>query len=106
MRATSCKDAIDRAVGLTPQLRVRIGTVRDAAVAFAVRRECRCEAAAGLDVYSGEPNIHPDYLTLPNVFVLPHLGSATTKTRVEMGNLSVSNLEEFFKTGKCKNTVN
>ncbi len=60
----------------------------------------------GLDVYNGEPNIHPDYLTLPNVFVLPHLGSATTKTRVEMGNLSVSNLEEFFKTGKCKNTVN
>ena len=31
----------------------------------------------GLDVYNGEPDIHPDYLTLPNVFVLPHLGSAT-----------------------------
>ena len=60
----------------------------------------------GLDVYNGEPNIHPDYLTLPNVFVLPHLGSATTKTRIAMGNLSVSNLQEFFKTGKCKNMVN
>ncbi len=60
----------------------------------------------GLDVYNGEPNIHPEYLKLPNVFVLPHLGSATVKTRTAMGNLAVSNLEEFFKTGKCRNTVN
>jgi lactate dehydrogenase-like 2-hydroxyacid dehydrogenase len=60
----------------------------------------------GLDVYNGEPNIHPEYLTLPNVFVLPHLGSSTVRTRTDMGNLAVSNIEEFFKTGKCKNTVN
>ena len=60
----------------------------------------------GIDVYNGEPNIHPQYLKLPNVFVLPHLGSATVTTRTAMGNLAVSNLEEFFKTGKCKNTVN
>ena len=60
----------------------------------------------GLDVYNGEPNIQPEYLTLPNVFVLPHLGSATVKTRTAMGNLAVANLDEFFKTGKCKNTVN
>ena len=60
----------------------------------------------GLDVYNGEPNIHPEYLKLPNVFVLPHLGSATTITRTAMGDLAVSNLKEFFKTGKCKNTVN
>jgi len=60
----------------------------------------------GLDVYNGEPNIHPEYLTLPNVFVLPHLGSATTKTRTAMGDLAISNIEEFFKTGKCVNCVN
>ena len=60
----------------------------------------------GLDVYNGEPNIHPEYLTLPNVFVLPHLGSSTTLTRTAMGNLAVKNMEEFFKTGKCKNRVN
>ena len=60
----------------------------------------------GLDVYNGEPDIHPEYLTLPNVFVLPHLGSATIKTRTAMGDLAVSNLEEFFKTGKCVNCVN
>ena len=60
----------------------------------------------GLDVYNGEPNIYPEYLNLPNVFVLPHLGSATTKTRTAMGDLAVSNIEEFFKTGNCKNKVN
>ena len=60
----------------------------------------------GLDVYNGEPNIHPEYLTLPNVFVLPHLGSATIKTRTAMGDLAVSNIEEFFKTGQCKNKIN
>ena len=60
----------------------------------------------GLDVYNGEPNIHPEYLTLPNVFVLPHLGSATKKTRTAMADLAVNNIDEFFKTGKCKNKVN
>ena len=60
----------------------------------------------GLDVYNGEPNIHPEYLTLPNVFVLPHLGSATIKTRTAMGDLAISNIDEFFKTGKCKNNIN
>ena len=60
----------------------------------------------GLDVYNGEPKIHPEYLTLPNVFVLPHLGSATIKTRKEMADLAVKNIEEFFKTGKCNNIVN
>ena len=60
----------------------------------------------GLDVYNGEPNIHPEYSTSSNVFVLPHLGSATTKTRIAMGNLAVSNIEEFFKTGQCKNKIN
>ena len=60
----------------------------------------------GLDVYNGEPDIHPDYLTLPNVYVLPHLGSATKKTRTAMADLAVSNMNEFFKTGKCINKIN
>tara|TARA_B100000029_G_scaffold408283_1_gene409486 strand:+ start:371 stop:1324 length:954 start_codon:yes stop_codon:yes gene_type:complete len=60
----------------------------------------------GLDVYNGEPNIHPEYLTLPNVYVLPHLGSSTEKTRTAMGDLAINNIDEFFKTGKCKNTIN
>ena len=62
--------------------------------------------ALGLDVYNGEPNIHPGYLKLPNVFVLPHLGSATKKTRTDMGNVAIDNIEEFFKSGKCINQVN
>tara|TARA_B100001123_G_C15217873_1_gene990007 strand:- start:187 stop:1140 length:954 start_codon:yes stop_codon:yes gene_type:complete len=60
----------------------------------------------GLDVYNGEPDIHPEYLNLPNVYVLPHLGSATKKTRTAMADLAVNNIEEFFKNGKCKNTIN
>ena len=59
----------------------------------------------GLDVYNGEPNIHPEYLTLPNVFVLPHLGSATIKTWTAMGDLAINNIKEFFTTGQCKNIV-
>ena len=62
--------------------------------------------ALGLDVYKGEPNIHPGYLDLRNVFILPHLGSATEKTRNAMANLAIDNIEEYFKTGKCSNTVN
>ena len=62
--------------------------------------------ALGLDVYNGEPDIHPQYLKLDNVFILPHLGSATEKTRFAMADLAISNIEEYFKTGKCKNTVN
>ena len=60
----------------------------------------------GLDVYNGEPNIHSDYLNLPNVFVLPHLGSSTMKTRTAMADLAIKNLENFFKSGKCENIVN
>ena len=37
--------------------------------------------AYGLDVYNGEPKIHPEYLKLKNIFLLPHLGSATKRTR-------------------------
>ena len=60
----------------------------------------------GLDVYNGEPNIHSGYLDLPNVFVLPHIGSSTIETRTVMANLAIKNIEEFFKTGKCRNRVN
>jgi lactate dehydrogenase-like 2-hydroxyacid dehydrogenase len=50
-------------------------------------------AAAGLDVYQGEPHINPEYRTLPNVFLLPHLGTATIETRVQMGMRALDNLD-------------
>ena len=60
----------------------------------------------GIDVYNGEPNIHPEYLTLPNVYVLPHLGSSTEKTRTAMADLAIKNIDEFFNQGKSTNRVN
>ena len=62
--------------------------------------------AIGLDVYKGEPKINSGYLNQPTAFILPHLGSATKKTRTAMANLAINNIDEFFNTGKCKNTIN
>jgi len=62
--------------------------------------------ALGLDVYKGEPDLNPGYLNIKDVFILPHLGSATKETRTAMGSLALDNIDEFFKTGKCKNKVN
>jgi len=53
-------------------------------------------AAAGLDVFTGEPNIDPRYRSLDNAFLLPHLGSATLETREAMGLRAVDNLDAFF----------
>jgi lactate dehydrogenase-like 2-hydroxyacid dehydrogenase len=53
--------------------------------------------AAGLDVFNGEPQgIHPGYRDLDNVFLLPHLGSATHETRAGMGFRAVDNLDAIF----------
>ena len=48
---------------------------------------------AGLDVYDGEPNVHPGYLALENVVLLPHLGSATVATRDAMGFLALDGID-------------
>lgn len=53
-------------------------------------------AAAGLDVYNNEPDIHPEYRELPNTFLMPHIGSATTETRDGMGFRALDNLDAFF----------
>jgi lactate dehydrogenase-like 2-hydroxyacid dehydrogenase len=54
-------------------------------------------AGAGLDVFAKEPTVTEDLLSMENVVLLPHLGSATTETRVAMGLRSLSNVEAFFK---------
>jgi len=54
-------------------------------------------AAAGLDVFNGEPDkIHPRYRELDNVFLLPHIGSATRETRKAMGFRAIDNLVAIF----------
>ncbi len=50
-------------------------------------------AAAGLDVYNGEPKVDPAYLALQNVVLLPHLGSATTETRDAMGAIVLDGID-------------
>jgi lactate dehydrogenase-like 2-hydroxyacid dehydrogenase len=62
-------------------------------------------AGAGLDVYDGEPRLHPDYRTLPNTFLLPHLGSATRETREAMGFRALDNLDAYFADGKPRDRL-
>ena len=50
-------------------------------------------AAAGLDVFEGEPKLHPGYVALKNTFLLPHMGSATVETRLAMGMLALDNID-------------
>jgi len=50
-------------------------------------------AAAGLDVFEGEPKLHPEYAALKNTFLLPHIGSATVETRTAMGMLALDNID-------------
>ena len=62
--------------------------------------------AAGLDVFNGEPsNIHPEYRNLKNVFLLPHLGSATMETRDAMGYRALDNLDAIFSGETPKDKV-
>ncbi|WP_341889695.1 D-glycerate dehydrogenase [Variovorax sp. YR752] len=68
----------------------RGGVVDDAALAAALR--AKTIAAAALDVFEGEPLVHPDLLTVPNVVLTPHIASATVATRRAMADLAVDNL--------------
>lgn len=82
----------------------RGGIVDDAALAVALREQRI--AAAGLDVFEGEPNVHPDLLTVPNVVLTPHIASATLTTRRAMANLAADNLIGFFVHGKPLTPLN
>ncbi|MBC3812836.1 2-hydroxyacid dehydrogenase [Undibacterium aquatile] len=68
----------------------RGGIVDDVAL-IAALREKRI-AAAGLDVFESEPKFHPDFLTLDNVVLTPHIASASEKTRLAMANCAADNL--------------
>ena len=68
----------------------RGGVVDDAALVQALREQRI--AAAGLDVFEGEPKVHPELLTVPNVVLTPHIASASVTTRRAMASLAVDNL--------------
>ncbi|MCY1168460.1 MAG: D-glycerate dehydrogenase [Pseudomonadota bacterium] len=73
----------------------RGGIVDDVALAAALRD--KRIAAAGLDVFEGEPKVHPDLLALSNVVLTPHIASATMPTRLAMASLAADNLIAFFE---------
>jgi lactate dehydrogenase-like 2-hydroxyacid dehydrogenase len=77
--------------------------VHDAALIAALRSGH--VAAAGLDVYEGEPAMNPEYLTLENVVLLPHLGSATTLTRDAMGDLVLDGIDAVLAGREPANLV-
>jgi glyoxylate/hydroxypyruvate/2-ketogluconate reductase len=82
----------------------RGGIVDDAALAVALRE--RRIAAAGLDVFEGEPKVHPDLLTVPNIVLTPHIASASIATRMAMANLAADNLISYFTQGKPLTPLN
>ncbi len=82
----------------------RGGIVDDAALAAALRNHQI--AAAGLDVFEGEPAVHPDLLTVPNVVLTPHIASATVPTRRAMAELAADNLIGYLVHGKALTPLN
>ncbi|MSP89336.1 MAG: D-glycerate dehydrogenase [Alphaproteobacteria bacterium] len=71
------------------------GTVVDDGALIAALKSGKL-AAAGLDVFEGEPRFNRTYLELSNTMLLPHIGSATHETRAAMGNRAVDNLDAYF----------
>jgi lactate dehydrogenase-like 2-hydroxyacid dehydrogenase len=82
----------------------RGGIVEDAALIAAL--QSGHVAAAGLDVFANEPNIDPRYRNLQNVFLLPHIGSATHQTRANMGLRALANIVDFFAGQRPRDVLN
>ena len=86
-------------LALLPEGAILVNTARGAVVddeALIAGLKAGKPAAAGLDVFNDEPNVHPGYLALDNTFLLPHVGSATRETRDAMGFRACDNLDAFF----------
>ena len=89
----------DRRIAMMPDGAVVVNTARGPVIdddALIRALKSGKIAAAGLDVFDGEPNVNPGYFDCPNAFVLPHLGSATLETRNAMGFRVLDNMDAFF----------
>ena len=82
----------------------RGGIVDDGALAQALKE--KRIFAAGLDVFEGEPKVHPELLKLSNVVLAPHIASATEKTRRAMVDLAVDNLRAALDGKKPPSLIN
>ena len=82
----------------------RGSVVDEAALLYALQH--KKIAGAALDVFENEPNPSTAFLSLDNVLLTPHIGSATSETRIAMTNLAVDNLEAFFKQQTLPSEVN
>ena len=82
----------------------RGGIVDDAALAQALKE--KRIFAAGLDVFEGEPKVHPELLKLSNVVLAPHIASATEKTRRAMVDLAIDNLRAALDGKKPPSLIN
>ena len=96
------------AIGLLPPgavvANVSRGDLVDDEALIAALRSGRV-MAAGLDVFNGEPAIHPGYLSLPNVFLQPHQGSSTIETRMRMGSLLLDSMEQLRAGAQVSNRL-
>jgi len=88
-----------KAISLLPPGAIIVNTARGGLVVdddlIAALKSGRL-AAAGLDVFEGEPKLHPGYISLKNAFLLPHIGSATIETRTAMGMLALDNIDSVL----------
>ncbi len=98
----------ERTIALLPPGAVLVNTARGEVIddnALIAALKSGHLAAAGLDVFEGEPNVNKGYLPLENVFLLPHIGSATHQTRTAMGMCATDNMEAWFAGKEPPNRV-
>ena len=98
----------ERELGLMAETAVFVNTSRGPVVDEAALAQALREGrifAAGLDVYEGEPEVHPGLLELENVVLAPHIGSATVETRDRMATLAAENLAAVLRGEQPKTPV-
>jgi phosphoglycerate dehydrogenase-like enzyme len=89
-----------RTIALLPQGAIVVNTARGGLVVdedLIAAFKSGHLAAAGLDVFEGEPKLNPGYVELKNVFLLPHIGTATIESRTNMGMVALDNIDAVLR---------